>query len=110
MLSNYFQTHKWVCNPKRNTIFESQVMVYLELIAVGGRENGGGVLLWVQTNIKLSFVALYILGMSQTVVFASVFGTADDLKGINCNATKWHDNAVLMLAAPDTLILPFLRS
>ena len=53
-------------------------MIYLELMEVGGRENGVEVFLWLVCNIKVSVTALYVMGRCRTDVFASVFCNAKE--------------------------------
>ena len=40
---------------------------------VYGRENGGGVLLWLVSNINVLVPASYVMGKCRTGVFLSVF-------------------------------------
>ena len=40
---------------------------------VYGRENGGGVFLWLVSNIKVLVTASYVMGKCRTGVFVSVF-------------------------------------
>ena len=47
--------------------------VYLELMGVRGRENGGGVFLWLVSNIKVLVTASYVMEKCRTGVFVSVF-------------------------------------
>ena len=49
------------------------MVAYLKFMAVYGRENGGGVFLWVVSSIKISVIALYVMGKCQKDVFVSVF-------------------------------------
>ena len=50
-----------------------QMVVYLELMEVWGRKNGGEVFLWLSFNIKVSVIASYVMGTCRTDVFVSVF-------------------------------------
>ena len=52
------------------------MVAYLKLMAVYGRENGGGVLLWLVSNINVLVPASYVMGKCRTGVFVSVFCNA----------------------------------
>ena len=54
------------------------MVAYLKLMEVYGRENGGGVFLWLLSNIKVLVTASYIMGKCRTGVFVSVFCGARD--------------------------------
>ena len=49
------------------------MVAYLKLMEVYGRENGGGVFLWLVSNIKVLVTASYVMGKCRTGVFVSVF-------------------------------------
>ena len=51
-------------------------MVYLKLMEVYGRENGGGVFLCLVSNIKVLVTASCVMGRVRTDVFESVFCNA----------------------------------
>ena len=53
--------------------WDIQVVAYLKLMEVYGRENGGGVFLWLVSNIKVLVTASYVMGKCRTGVFLSVF-------------------------------------
>ena len=75
ILSNYFQTHPtvFILTLIATPWLDSQMVVYLELLEVYGRENGGGVFLWLVSNIKVLVTASYVMGKCRTGVFVSVF-------------------------------------
>ena len=82
ILQKYFETHPinhvFVCNPNYNTIFNLQIVVYLEFLEVWGRENDWGGVLWVLYNIKLSVTTSCVMGKCGTGVFMSVFCDASE--------------------------------
>ena len=53
--------------------WDLHVVAYLKLMEVYGRENGGGVFLWIVSNIKVLVTASYVMGKCRTGVFVSVF-------------------------------------
>ena len=64
---------------------------------VGGRENDGGMFLWLVSNIKVLVTASYVMGKCQTDVFESVFcdarGSMDFRHDGECprdNAVSWY--------------------
>ena len=52
------------------------MVAYLKLMEVYGRENGGGVFLWLVFNVKVLFTASYVMERCRTGVFVSVFCNA----------------------------------
>ena len=54
-------------------LWDLQMLIYLELMEMWGREKTGGVFLWVVSSIKISVIALYVMGKCQKDVFVSVF-------------------------------------
>ena len=52
------------------------MVAYLKLMEVYGRENGGGVFLWLVSNIKVLVTASYVMEKCRTGVFVSVFCNA----------------------------------
>jgi hypothetical protein len=52
------------------------MVVYLELKWVRGRENGGGGVLWLVCDIKVSVTASCVMRKCRTGVFISVFCNA----------------------------------
>ena len=71
-----------------------QVVAYLKLMEVYGRENGGGVFLWLLSNIKVLVTASYIMGKCRTGVFVSVFCDARDSMQLLYDKDIRNDNAV----------------
>ena len=69
-------------------------MVYLKLMEVYGRENGGGVFLWLVSNIKVLVTASYVMGKCRTGVFVSVFCNARESMDSPHNEEGHRDNAV----------------
>ena len=69
-------------------------MVYLKLLEVYGRENGGGVFLWLVSNIKVLVTASYVMGKCRTGVFVSVFCNARESMELQYDGECLHDNAV----------------
>ena len=53
--------------------WDIQVVAYLKLMEVYGRENGGGVFLWLVSNIKVLVTASYVMGKCRTGVLVSIF-------------------------------------
>ena len=70
------------------------MVVYLELVGVWGRENDGGVFLWLVSNIKVSVTASYVMGKCRTGVFVSVFCNARESMDSPHNEEGHRDNAV----------------
>ena len=62
-------------------MFDMQMVVYLELVEVRGREDGGRLFLWLVSNIKVSVTASYVMEKCQTDVFMSVFCDAKESIG-----------------------------
>ena len=71
-----------------------QIVVYLELMEVWGRENNGGVFLWLVSNIKLSVTTSYVMGKCRTDVFKSVFCDARVSMELPRDGECLRDNAV----------------
>ena len=71
-----------------------QMVVYLELMAVWGRENSGRVFLWLVPNIKVSVTASYVMKKCQTGVFKSVFCDARESMYFRHDGRCLRDNAV----------------
>ena len=84
-----------------------QMVVYLELMEVWGRENNGQVCLWFVSNIKSSVTAAYVMGKCRTDVFVSVFCDARDSMDFQRNEEGLRDNAVSLyyLEIPDFSLL-----
>ena len=61
---------------------------------VYGRENGGGVFLWLVSNIKVLVTASYVMGKCRTGVFVSVFCDARDSIDSPHNGEGHRDSAV----------------
>ena len=70
------------------------MVAYLKLMAVYGRENGGGVLLWLVSNINVLVPASYVMGKCRTGVFVSVFCDARESMDSSHNEEGHRDNAV----------------
>ena len=70
------------------------MVAYLKLMAVYGRENGGGGFLWVVSNIKVLVTALYVMGKCRTGVFASVFCNGRESMELPYDAVYPYGNAV----------------
>ena len=68
-------------------------MVYLKLMEVYGRENGGGVFLWLVSNIKVLVTASYVMGKCRTGVFVSVFCNARESMELRYDEECLRDNA-----------------
>ena len=49
------------------------MVVYLKFMEVYDRKNGGGVFLWLVSNIKVLVTASYVMGKRRTGVIVSVF-------------------------------------
>ena len=60
---------------------------------VYGRENGGGVFLWLVSNIKVLVTASYIMGKCRTGVFVSVFCNARESMELRYDEECRRDNA-----------------
>ena len=69
-------------------------MAYLKLMEVYGRENGGGVFLWLVSNIKVLDTASYVMGKCRTGVFVSVFCDARESMDSPHNGEGHRDHAV----------------
>ena len=61
---------------------------------VYGRENGGGVFLWLVSNIKVLVTASCVMGKCRTGVFVSVFCDARESMDSPHNGEGHRDNAV----------------
>ena len=61
---------------------------------VYGRENGGGVFLWLVSNIKVLVTASYVMAKCQTGVFVSVFCIARESMELRYDRECLNDNAV----------------
>ncbi len=61
---------------------------------VYGRENGGGVFLWLVSNIKVLVTASYVMGKCRTGVFVSVFCNARESMELRYDEECLNDNAV----------------
>ena len=61
---------------------------------VYGRENGGGVFLWLVSNIKVLVTASCVMGKCRTGVFVSVFCDARESMDSPHNEEGHRDNAV----------------
>ena len=65
---------------------------------VYGRENGGGVFLWLVSNIKVLVTASYVMGKCRTDVFVSVFCNQRESTELLDNGTWLYNSAVHLLA------------
>ena len=72
------------------------MVAYLKLMEVYGRENGGGVFLWLVSNIKVLVTASYVMGKCRTGVFVSVVCDAKDIMDFPHNE-KGHRNSAVSL-------------
>ena len=70
------------------------MVAYLNLMEVYGRENGGGVFLWLVSNIKVLVTASYVMGKCRTGVFVSVFCNARESMELRYDEEGHRDNAV----------------
>ena len=70
------------------------MVAYLKLMEVYGRENGGGVFLWLVSSIKVLVTASYVMGKCRTGVFVSVFCNARESMELQYDEECLHDNAV----------------
>ena len=70
------------------------MVAYLKLMEVYGRENGGGVFLWLVSNIKVLVTASYVMGKCRTGVFVSVFCNARESMELRYDEECLRDNAV----------------
>ena len=70
------------------------MVVYLKLMEVYGRENGGGVFLWLVSNIKILVTASYAMKKCWTGVFVSVFYNVRETMELQDNEVCQHDIAV----------------
>ena len=70
------------------------MVVYLKLMQVYGHQNGGGVFLWLASNIKVLVTASYIMEKCRTGVFVSVFCDARDSMQLLYDKDIRNDNAV----------------
>ena len=61
---------------------------------VYGRENGGGVFLWLVSNIKVLVTASYVMGKCRTGVFMSVFRSVRETMELPNDTVCLHDSAV----------------
>ena len=61
---------------------------------VYGRENGGGVFLWLVSNIKVLVTASYVIGKCRTGVFVSVFCNGRESMELRYDRECLNDNAV----------------
>ena len=86
--------------------WDLQVVVYLKLMEVYGRENGGGVFLWLASNIKVSVTASYVMGKCQADVFESVFCDARKRMGLPDDEECPRDSAVFSLSPSNTPFYP----
>ena len=74
--------------------WDLQVVAYLKLMEVYGRENGGGVFLWLVSNINVLVTASYVMGKCRTGVFVSVFCDARESMYSPHNKEGHWDSAV----------------
>ena len=61
---------------------------------VYGRENGGGVFLWLVSNIKVLVTASYVMGKCRTGVFVSVFCNVRETMELSGDRLCPRDSAV----------------
>ena len=71
-----------------------QMVVYLPLMEVWGRENGRGVFLWLVSNINVSVTASCVMGKCQTDVSMSVLCDPKGSMESPCDEDRPRDNAV----------------
>jgi hypothetical protein len=57
------------------------MLVYLELMGVRGRENGGVVFLWLVSGINVSVTTSYVMRKCISGVFKSVFCDVQEIIG-----------------------------
>ena len=70
------------------------MMAYLKLMEVHGRENGGGVFLWLVSNIKVLVTASCVMAKCRTGVFVSVFCNARESMELLYDERYPDDNAL----------------
>ena len=70
------------------------MVVYLKFMEVYDRKNGGGVFLWLVSNIKVLVTASYVMGKCRTGVFVSVFCSARESMELRYDQECLSDNAV----------------
>ena len=70
------------------------MVAYLKLMEVYGRENGGGVFLWLVSNIKVLVTASYVMGKCRTGVFVSVFCNSRESMELQYDVECLYDNAL----------------
>ena len=63
---------------------------------VYGRENGGGVFLWLVSNIKVLVTASYVMGKCRTGVFVSVFCNVRETMELLHDEVYLRHSAVLL--------------
>jgi hypothetical protein len=74
--------------------WDLQVVAYLKLMKVYGRENCCGVFPWLVSYIKVLVTASYVMGKCQTGVFVSVFCNPRESIGLRYSQECLRDNAV----------------
>ena len=70
------------------------MVAYLKLMEVYGRENGGGVFLWLVSNINVLVTASCVMAKCRTGVFVSVFCNARESMDSPHNEEGHRDSAV----------------
>ena len=103
---SFFYHVTLIATPCRNL----QMIEYLELVEVWGRENNRGVFLWLVSNIKVSVTASYVMGKCQTDVFESVFCDARESMESRHNGGWLRDSAVSLLTPSNTPFYPYWRA
>ena len=72
---------------------------------VYGRENGGGVFLWLVSNIKVLVTASYVMGKCRTGVFVSVFCDY----GVAVQRDNFVGQCWVVVLSRNTHVYPYLR-
>ena len=88
-----------------------QIVVYLELVWVRGRENDAGGVLWLVFNINVPVSASCVMGKRRTGVFASVIYGAKRSMDLQHNEEGLRDNAVSLyfLEIPIFALFEYLK-
>ena len=73
---------------------------------VYGRENGGGVFLWLVSNIKVLVTASYVMEKCRTGIFVSVFCNARGSMELPQDGEWLRDSAVSLLTPRNTSFYP----
>ena len=89
---------------------ELQIVIYLELMDVCGRENARMVFLWLATIIKMSVIASYIVEKCRTSIFVSVFCGTKKSTAFSCERVVALWQCCVPPSSLKYLILPLLGS